>query len=288
LTTGTINRNADSIGPEDLLRPEIKLLQNTGGETAKAAGAKPGQFYNTMSGEIYTDGFEFVVLDFAIGRVYWGRDVMGDEPPMCSSINANSYQGANGEDCRTCPHLLDNAAMVDAKARREKCTKQYSVFGLLLPNMEPFIFRAPGTSSQSIMALMSRFRFNRACRNSAGGIDYHRFKVAASASEQKTAAGSAWVIRFGDITPFGDQNIEQDLFLMSAQMLGQTVAALPAAPQVPEQKRLEAPAPVQPAALPPEAPKINVIPSPPTTAATPPPTAPRPAKRKSSISMEDI
>jgi hypothetical protein len=220
--TVAIKRNADNIGMGDMLRPEIKLVQNTGGDAAKAAGAKPGQFYNTMTNEIYPDGFEFVVLDFSIQRVYWGRDVIGDEPPMCSSLDANSYESVNGDDCRKCEHLLDNAAMVQAKERREKCTKQFGFIGLLLPNLEPFMFRAPGTSSTAVMALLSRFKFNKACWNEEKtAIDFHRFKVAAFSQEQKTKAGSAWVIKFGEITPFNDANFEQELYLTSAQMLGQ-------------------------------------------------------------------
>ena len=81
---------------------------------------------------------------------------------MCYSLDANSYENVNGDDCRKCEHLLDNAAMVQAKERREKCTKQFGVIGLLLPNLEPFMFRAPGTSSTAVMALLSRFKFNKA------------------------------------------------------------------------------------------------------------------------------
>lgn len=223
-----IKRNVDSIGSEDMLRPEIKLIQNTGGDQAKAVGAKPGQFFNVTSGEIYTDGFEFVVLDFSIQRVYWGRDVLGDEPPMCSSLNAQSYESVNGDDCKKCEHLCDNAAMVDAKSRREKCTKQYSFMGLLLPNLEPFQFRAAGTSSTAIQSLITRFRYNKACWNAdKTGIDFHRFKVSVTAREEKTKSGSAYVIKFGEITPLQDQAFEQELLLTSAQMLGQSVELIP-------------------------------------------------------------
>jgi hypothetical protein len=267
MVTG-IKRNADNIGIGDMLRPEIKLVQNTGGDAAKSAGAKPGQFYNTMTNEIYPDGFEFVILDFSIQRVYWGRDIIGDEPPMCSSQDANSYESVNGDDCHKCQHLLDNAAMVQAKERREKCTKQFGFIGLLLPNLEPFMFRAPGTSSTAVMALLSRFKFNKACWNEEKtAIDFHRFKVAAYSQEQKTKAGSAWVIKFGEITPFGDSNFEQELYLTSAQMLGQGNVLLPehAAPEKQDSdplaysKPVEVVASVPPKVEPIKAPRINVI-----------------------------
>jgi hypothetical protein len=236
MTTGTIHRNVDNIGMGDMLRPEIKLIQNTGGDVAKSAGAKSGQFYNTMTNEVYPDGFEFVVLDFSIQRVYWGRDIIGDEPPTCTSMDANSYESANGDNCRECPHLLDNAALVQAKERREKCTKQFGFIGLLLPNLEPFMFRAPGTSSTAVQALISRFKFNKACRNEAGEIEYHRFKVTAHSQETKTTQGNVWVLKFGEITPFGDANFEHELFLTSAQMLGQTANLLTSGPTAGEKE----------------------------------------------------
>ncbi len=279
MTTNTINRNVDTFGPEDLARPEIKLLQNTGGNDAKAAGAKPGEFYNAMTGEVYQDGFEFIPVDFFIQRVYWGRDVIGDEPPMCSSLNANSFESVTGIDCHTCAHRLDNAAAVDAKARREKCTKQYSFMGLLLPNLEPFIFRAPGTSSQAVINLYSRFKFNKECWNAErSAIDFHRFKVRVSSFETKTAAGSAYVIRLNEVTPLADSNFEQETFLLTAQILGQSVDYLPSPPEnerltdgktsTPTAAKVE-----QPPA--PPAPKVTNVTPPPVEKPAPPATKPK-------------
>ena len=39
-----------SYGPQDMVFPEYRLLQNTGGKEAKQAGGKPGQFYHTLRG----------------------------------------------------------------------------------------------------------------------------------------------------------------------------------------------------------------------------------------------
>lgn len=276
--TAQIKRNVDNIGADELQRPEIKLIQNTGGDAAKTAGAKPGDFFNVTSGEILSGGFEFVVLDFIVQRTYWGRDVIGDEPPMCSSLNAASYESVNGDICRNCERLCDNAGMLDAKTRREKCTKQYSFMGLLLPNLEPFQFRAAGTSSTAIQNLITRFRYNKACWNAERtAIDFHRFKVAITAREEKTKAGSAWVIKFGDISPFNDEAFEQELFLTSAQMLGQSVDLLPEG-EVPA-KQITAPTPAPET----QTPKVNNV-SPP---APPPPTPVenQPAKHAKSKGM---
>jgi len=218
-----IERNVDHIGGGDLLKPEIKLIQGTGGASAKAAGGQPGQFFNTMTGEVYPDGFEFVVVDFTIQRCYWGRDVIGDEPPMCTSMDALSYESSDGKDCHKCEHLLDNAAQVQAKERRSKCTKQPSYFGLLLPNLEPFLFRASGLSATAVIALISRFKYNRSCRNpdDPSQIDYHRFKISVGSQQVNTPSGIAYAIKIGDVTPLGDSNMENELLIASAQMLGQ-------------------------------------------------------------------
>ncbi len=217
-----IERNVDTIGPEDLARPEIKLIQSTGGETAKSLGAKAGDFFNVMTGEIF-NSFEFIFVDSYIQRVFWGRLALGDEPPKCSSLNAKSYISVDGKDCRKCQYLLDNAAMIDATARREKCTKQNSFMGLLLPNLDPFIFRAAGTSSQAVTNLISRFRYNKATWNKeTQEIEYHRFKIAALSSEQDTPYGKTYVIHFGEISPLNDPEFEQTLYLTSAAILGQS------------------------------------------------------------------
>jgi hypothetical protein len=218
-----IERNVDHIGGEDLLKPEIKLIQGTGGASAKAAGGQPGQFFNTMTGEVYPNGFEFIVVDFTIQRCYWGRDVIGDEPPMCTSMDALSYESSDGKNCRTCEFLLDNAAQVQAKERRSKCTKQPGFFGLLLPNLEPFQFRASGISATAVIALISRFKFNRSCRNpdDPSQIDYHRFKISVSSQTITSPSGTAYAIKIGDVIPLNDANMESELLIASAQMLGQ-------------------------------------------------------------------
>ena len=90
--------------------------------------------------------------------------------------------------------------------------------------------------------------------------------MAAFSQEQKTRAGSAWVIKFGEITSFSDVNFEQELYLTSAQMLGQGNVLIPEhvilekEDQSPEaDKPVEAAVIVPPKAESVKAPKINVI-----------------------------
>nr|MDD4961474.1 hypothetical protein [Candidatus Neomarinimicrobiota bacterium] len=236
-----IDRQVDTIGPDDLLKPEIRLIQATGGEKAKEAGAKPGQLYNVATGEIY-DSIEFVVLDIQKGRTYWGRDTLGDDPPLCSSTNARGYESVNGDDCRKCEHLLDNAAMVDAKTRREKCCPNYTILGIMVDTLTPFMLRAAGISATPVASLLTQIVYNKATHNPENPaiIDWHRFKITVSGSEQKTKNGTAYALHFKNVTLFGDPQLEQSMFQQSAILLGQgnllaleggqSSASLPATP----------------------------------------------------------
>lgn len=218
-----LNRNADGFGQNDLLKPEIRLCQKTSGDKATAAGAKPGQFYNVISGESYPAGFEMVILDINKTRTFWGTTEISDSPPVCASEDANSYESVNGADCHKCLHLCDNAAMVDAKARREKCTIGWTLHAMMLPNLDPFTIRATGISATPVMSLLTAMFYNKAARNpkDKSKIDWHRFKIPVSSSEQDTPFGKAYACKFGQVTPFGDSKFEEQVYTMSAILLGQ-------------------------------------------------------------------
>jgi len=295
----TLERQIDNIDNNDLLKPEIRLIQHTGGDKAKEAGAKPGQLYNVATGEIY-DSLEFVILDIQKGRTYWGRDTLGDEPPLCFSTNAKSYESVNGEDCRKCENLLDNAASVDAKTRREKCCPNFTILGMMTDSLIPFVLRATGISATPVASLLTQFVYNKAARNpdNPALIDWHRFKVVVSGSEQKTKSGTAYALHFKNITMFGDSKTELIMFQASAMLLGQghvlalgegaataPVAAI-AAPPGPSPQPQATSQPQRQAA-----PVINVVyttpPKPAETAAPPAPVVNNPpAKRSSKLNMD--
>jgi hypothetical protein len=185
---------------------------------------------------------------------------------MCSSLDANSYESVNGDDCRKCEHLLDNAAMVQAKEAGRNAPSNSGLSGCSCPIWN-LSCSGRGHQLHGVMALLSRFKFNKSCWNAKKtAIDFHRFKVAAFSQEQKTKAGSAWVIKFGEITPFSDANFEKELYLTSAQMLGQGNVLIPEHTTTEKEDHSpEAVKPVEAAVIAPpkvepvKAPKINVI-----------------------------
>jgi hypothetical protein len=221
-----INRNVDGFGPGDMSRPIVLLIQGT--TQNKPDGSNPGQFYNNMSNELYPDGFDMIILDFYKTRTYWGRDVIGDEPPECSCNNIDSGESVDGKKCSECDKRLDSAWAVDAQKRRQYCTIQYSILGMMVDDFMPFLLRASGISTGAVQKLLSRINFNKELRNpETGKIEWHKFKVAVRSKEEKHPMGSAWALDFGEITPFGDDKFEKLTLQMTAGYLGQS-NALPA------------------------------------------------------------
>jgi hypothetical protein len=117
--------------------------------------------------------------------------------------------------------------MVDAKARREKCTIGWTIQAMMLPNLEPFTYRATGISATPTMALLTNIFYNKEAHNPANPkkIQWHRFKIPVSSAETKTPFGMSYAIKYGKPTPFGDAKFELQVFSMSAVMLGQTATA---------------------------------------------------------------
>jgi hypothetical protein len=218
-----LNRRVDTFGPDDHVLPEIKLIQGTTTGKAIEKNGKPGQFFNTVSEEIYPDGFDFVFVDCRKTRTFWGREVIGDEPPSCSSMDADSYVSNDEKDCHKCPNRLDHPWSVSASERRKKCTIGYNVMGILVNDWTPFIMRITGISSQEFMKLLTRYAYNKGLRNEENNakIDYHKVKVAVSSKQQQTTSGVTYALRFGEFTPFEDKNTEEYLLSFTATILGQ-------------------------------------------------------------------
>jgi hypothetical protein len=119
---------------------------------------------------------------------------------------------------------MDNPAQVPQKDRRSKCQKLPGIFGLLLPTLEPFQFRASGISATAVKALTTRFIYNKNCRNPANPAitDYHRFKITIGSQLVKSEAGSAYAIKVIDMLPLNEPTTEKELYIATAKMLGQT------------------------------------------------------------------
>ena len=213
-----IIRQSDNISNNEVLPPEIKIIQGTTANPPQ--GSKPGQFMNTITNETFDD-FEFIYVDRTITRTYWGRETIEDEPPQCWSPDANSNQSADGKDCLKCPYRLDNAASVTAAQRRSRCVIHFTLLGMRLPNWEPFMMRINGISTGEFMRLLSFFKYNPALRNKeTGKPDYHSVKVPAKTVSSTTPSGTAYALKFGQIVPLDDKTTEFSL-VMSAEMLGQ-------------------------------------------------------------------
>ncbi|MGA2669844.1 MAG: hypothetical protein ABSF21_00250 [Dehalococcoidia bacterium] len=212
-------RQSDEAGSNEVLPPEIKIIQNT--TSNKLAGSKAGQFMNTITNEVF-DNFEFVFVDRTATRTYWGRETIEDEPPTCWSPNVNSYESADGKDCRKCQYRLDNAASVTATIRRTRCCTHFTIMGMKQPDWEPFMMRINGISTGEFMRLMSFFKYNPAIRDKETGKPmYHVVKIPVSTVETKSPAGTAFSLKFGQIQPLDNETVELSLSL-SAEMLGQS------------------------------------------------------------------
>lgn len=228
-------RVMDGFGNEDMAIPEIKLVQNVGGEEARAAGAEPGDIYLSLTGDILKEGLDIVVVDMQKTRTYWGRTDISDEPPVCASLNADSFESMDGKDCKECEHRCDTPWMVDAAERRTKCLLNYNILAIKLDTGLPVLLRASGISTKAVRELISQLRLNRALRNPDDKtlIDYHRAIVNVSSQRKKTAAGDAFAFVFRAKNLIQDEAQATDLLQLSTSLLG-TAIALPEGRPEPE------------------------------------------------------
>lgn len=214
MTTG---RNMDNFGTDDMALPEVKLIQNVGGDYAKELGAMPGDFYFTLTDDIVKGeiGFDVIVVDMQKTRTYWGRDDMGEDPPDCASLDANSMLSMDGKDCTECPHRCDTPWLLSASERRSKCIMNYNVLTINTENLMPLLIRTSGISSKAVKELNTQLRMNKALKG-----DYHRALVQVNSIKKKTAAGDAYAMRFRVKELISDALKAAELKAQSEQLLG--------------------------------------------------------------------
>jgi len=214
----------DNFGPEDLQIPELKLIQNVGGDWAKTLGAEPGDFFLSLSDEVLKaeEGLDIVLVDIKKVRTYWGRTEIEDAPPECQSLDAgtaaNPGFGTEGQDCKTCPYRSDTPWLLDTLDRRSKCTIDYNLICINMKDGNPFIFRASGISAQPVKELFTNLKMNKQLKG-----EVHRAVTHATSLKKKTAAGEAYAIHFSKPTLLGDESAKQT-FLLSQEILGMTFA----------------------------------------------------------------
>lgn len=207
----------DGLGPEDMAIPEIKLIQNVGGTIAKGSGAKPGDFYSDLTGEIIPgpDGFDLVVVAMKKNRTYWGRTEIEDEPPVCASMDAKSMRSIDGQDCSECEHRCETPWLLSATERRAKCLVNYNVLGILAEGQMPVLIRATGISAQSSKQLYTQISLNKELAGS-----WYKAKVHVTSVPKKSSSGDAFAIHFGKLTLIQDTLQLEELKIQSAQLLG--------------------------------------------------------------------
>lgn len=181
-------RGIDEFDPEDLILPEMKLIQNTGGADAKAAGAKPGDFFCTLTGQNYNQAFEMIFVDMHKTRTFWGRTDITDGPPECASQDART--SLDGKDCKTCEFFTDAPWALPKDKRREMCTMTY-VIKFFLADGTPMIIRAGGISARAARELYTLLRMNQALNG-----DFHKGVIEVKSILNKSTSGEAYAMKF--------------------------------------------------------------------------------------------
>lgn len=183
----------DGLGPEDLALPEMKLVQDRGGEEARAAGANSGDFYCSVTGSAFNGegGLELVVVKINKNRTYWGREELNDEPPQCASHDG--VANVHGEPCDPCPYGVKNDAawLLDAKERRTKCNINYNILAINLWDMMPVMIRGSGVSATPVRELFTMLSGNASLRG-----EWHRAKVLMTRVVKKTNFGDVYALKF--------------------------------------------------------------------------------------------
>jgi hypothetical protein len=259
------DRAMDGYGAEDFVIPEIELIQNTGGETAKGEGAKPGEFYCSVTGDIIKEAFYITIIDIVKERTYWGRTDISDDPPVCSSLDGKT--SLNGESCDKCPYEARNDTpwLLSTEERRKKCLLHYTIRAI--KDSLPVMIRVGGISVQPVRELLTTLRLNRQLKG-----EYHRALIKVWSVKKKTAAGEAYQMQLRAAEFLTDADKVKELKDLSQQFLG---LALPQG--APEEEIVPAGAPAEPAG---PAPVAEVVEPPAEQAATPPAPAPEKTEKE--------
>ena len=230
-------RNMDQFGADDMVIPELKLIQNVGGESAKEAGCVPGDLFMTIFDQVYQEGVDVVIVDMQKTRTFWGRDEIGDGPPQCSSSNADTGLSQDGKECATCTDRCDTPWLLTALDRRTKCLLNYHVLAINLTGGadSPLIIRAGGISTKAVRELNTQLKMNKALKQAG----LHRGVIHISSDKKKTATGEAFALKFRLVGLVNNMEQAKSLLQTSVELLGVDISEI--AP-VPDQKRLEQPA----------------------------------------------
>lgn len=225
-------RNMDQFTSEDMTIPELKLIQNVGGEEAKEAGGKPGEIYIPLLDEVLPEGLDVIIVDMQKTRTYWGRENIDDGPPQCSSQNAETNVSLDGKDCSKCEHRCDTPWLLTAIDRRTKCLTNWNMLVIRYDdaNNIPLIIRCSGISTKAARELFTQLRMNRRLKQ----YGMHRGIVHVSSEKKKVAVGEAYAFKFMVKGFVDDPAQAKELLLQSTDMLGTDISDLLPAGVTPE------------------------------------------------------
>ena len=261
-----VRRYMDDYGPEDMVTPELKLIQNVGGEIAKGQGAKPGDFYISMTDEVIPGdiGLDIVIVDIPKNRTYWGRSEIDVEPPECASLDARSMRSIFNDDCSKCDKRVEMPGLEkDPTERRKKCSPGYSILAIRADESRmPILFRAHGISAKPTRELNSALKLNRQIKGACEKVLIHM-----TSAKQKTASGEAFAVAFKLKALISDEK-SKEFLIETEQILGcapvllaeaasvETVAQIEAKPEKLPVKTAEKPS--EPVRLPKKTPELPV------------------------------
>ena len=194
-----VNRNIDSFGHDEMATPELKLVQNTGGDDAKSAGAHPGDFYFPLTGEIIggATGLDVIIADVIKTRTYWGRDDIGEDPPQCASVNDRYHKSMDGQDCLKCEKRADMPGMMDKAERRSKCLAGYNILAIRSDESRaPMLIRVSGISVKHFRALNTALHLNKTLLDKQGVPQYEKVAIHVAPVKEKSSSGEAFAFTF--------------------------------------------------------------------------------------------
>ena len=238
-------RTMDGYGADELSIPQLKLIQNVGGDYAKDnLNAQPGDFFFPLTNEIIPAGeqIDIIIVDMPKTRTFWGREELDEDPPLCSSLDGEF--GMDGTECKNCPHLHNAPWMLAKTERRTMCLMAFNVLAFQVKDGLPLMIRCHGISTKSARDLMTLLKLNKELKG-----ELNRAIVHVTSAKKKTASGEAFMFKFQvDEHLIQDEALAQEYLAETIQLLGavKEMAALPAGD--PEDDMLIAPPSEDPAA----------------------------------------
>jgi hypothetical protein len=134
-------RGAENVEPGDFIMPRLSICgkqspQFDENNERYIAGLKMGQFFNSVTGEIYGNQIYVVPLMEVKTRAIF-RAYGEDGPPLCVSSDGKTGEGVPGGECRPCQErqFMRNE---QGKSVKPRCTEIMSYAVLVMPkNAEP-------------------------------------------------------------------------------------------------------------------------------------------------------